>query len=252
MGIETVALRLDEKRLMKQGKSLHRSHIVGSSRREAMRHLQEFGIGGFKIADRFAAKLLIADPGDARNNPVARFGGNLRQGTERIGFEGRRRLRGQQSIEHPERRKELLAFFAFPCPFHRHVQQLRIVPIKILSDVGHADIRPKIVEFARDPLPRRIGDARQHAHQFILNHQEFNVGPRHPQATGRQSAELATTRDYMVGWRRYGKFFFTPARFMAQPPTEAFAVLESIEAAVAMHLTLRSADLRNCCDLRNC
>src|ERR1700727_1761831 len=94
--LEPIALRLDEERLMKQGESLHRARVVWSQRRKAMRHLQKFGICGFEIADRFPAELLVADPGYARNEPVACFGRNLRQRTEGVGFEERRRLRGQQ------------------------------------------------------------------------------------------------------------------------------------------------------------
>jgi hypothetical protein len=93
--LEPIALRLDEERLMKQGESLHRARVVWSHRRKAMRHLQKFGICGFKIADRFPAELLVADPGYVRNEPVACFGRNLRQRTEGVGFEERRRLRGQ-------------------------------------------------------------------------------------------------------------------------------------------------------------
>src|ERR1700692_2148502 len=93
--LEPIALRLDKERLMKQGESLHRARVVWSHRRKAMRHLQKFGICGFKIADRFPAELLVADPGDARKDQVACFGRNLRQRTEGVGFEERRRLRGQ-------------------------------------------------------------------------------------------------------------------------------------------------------------
>ena len=72
---------------MKQREPLHGMSIVRLIRGEAVRHLEEFRICRFKIADRFPGELLVSDPIDARNDQVARFPGDPRQWAEDAGLQ---------------------------------------------------------------------------------------------------------------------------------------------------------------------
>jgi hypothetical protein len=101
---------------MKQGEALHCMSIVRLIRGESVRHLEEFRIRGFKIADRFPGELLVSDSIDARHDQIARFRGDPRQWAEDAGLQWSQGLCRPQSIKHSERCQNSVGVVAYPTP----------------------------------------------------------------------------------------------------------------------------------------
>ena len=73
---DPVAPQLHEQGLVEKGEALHGARIIRTAGRVAVRHLQEFRVGGFEIVDRLVGEAFGANSFDAIDDGIAHLGRN--------------------------------------------------------------------------------------------------------------------------------------------------------------------------------